>query len=76
MHPVSAVPSVREMRRRQVLSRLEAAIAQAERAHTNELTVIEHLRSRGEDTSEAQAFLARVEEHLALLDRERQQLLG
>jgi hypothetical protein len=77
MCPVSDVPPDREEALRlRLLSRLETAIAQAESAHTNELTVIERLRGRGEDTTEEQAFLARVEEYLAMLDRERQHLLG
>ena len=71
-----APPDPEEPQRQRLLSWLEKAIAQAEHAHTNELTVIERLRGRGEDTMEEQAFLARVEEYLAMLDRERQQLLG
>jgi hypothetical protein len=77
MCPVSDVPPDREEALRlRLLSQLETAIAQAESAHTNELAVIERLRGRGEDTTEEQAFLAGVEEHLAMLDRERQHLLG
>jgi hypothetical protein len=75
MRPVSDVPPDREEQRQRLLSRLETAIARAETAHTHELTIIERLRSRGEDTRAEQAFLARVEEHLATLDRERQRLL-
>jgi len=76
MRPVSDVPPAREMRRQRVLSQLERATTQAELAHTHQLTVIERLRGRGEDTRAEQALLARIEEFLATLDRERQQLLG